>query len=36
MVLKVRKLETAMMMLNPKNVVMESDTVLTQYIVKKW
>ena len=36
MVLKVRKLETAMMMLNPKIVVMESDTVLTQYIVKKW
>ena len=35
-VLKVRKLETAMMRLKPKIVTMESDTVLTQYIVKKW
>ena len=34
--LKVRKLETAAMVLNPKTVDMESETMLTQYIIRKW
>ena len=34
--LKVRKLETAVMRLLPLNITMESETVLTQYIIKKW
>ena len=34
--LKVRKLETAAMVLNPMAVDMESETMLTQYIIRKW
>ena len=34
--LKVRKLETASMVLSPKVVDMESETMLTQYIIRKW
>ena len=34
--LKVRKLETAAMVLSPKTVDMESETMLTQYIIRKW
>ena len=36
MVLKVRKLETAVMMITPHMIAMESETTLTQYIIKNW
>ena len=35
-ILKVRKLETSVLQISPANITMESDTVLTQYIIKKW
>ena len=34
--LKVRKLETAVMMITPHMIAMESETTLTQYIIKNW
>ena len=32
----VRLLETSVMKLTPNNLMMESDTVLTQYIITNW
>ena len=35
-ILKVRNLETSVVALQPKKIVMESDTVLTQYVIMNW
>ena len=35
-ILKVRNLETSVVTLLPKTIVMESDTVLTQYVIRNW
>ena len=34
--LELRELERSSILLVPKDVVMESETVLTQYIISKW
>ena len=34
--LELRELERSSILLMPKDVVMESETVLTQYIISKW